>query len=295
MTTVEPTGTTRSEIERLRAALQDHGLTADQVRSAMRDHGLTADQVRAALRDHGVSAEALGERVASAAESRGSALRERLVATAHERAERRRRLPRGLSIGLRTLGLAWVALMVSTLAMAIASRASTKRVTAIDPEADEIRLRADLGPLAFTSRAKAFKGGTIDCWYGGGFVDLREATLDPAGARLRVRAVFGGGQLIVPDGWRIVRLVRGIGGLTDLRPATERGLDAPVLTIEGLALFGGFSVESTIAAKTRAEIEKAVGQMGGVEGGPAAPAVPTNGHDPAVTLASSELDVLAPV
>ena len=155
--------------------------------------------------------------------------------------------------------------MLSTLTVALLSRSSTRRLPAVDPEANEIRIRTDLGPLAFTSRASAFRGGVIDCWYGGGFVDLREATLDPAGAVLRVRAVFGGGQIIVPEGWRVALRVRGIGGMTDLRPAAERAEDAPLLTVEGIALFGGFSVESTLSPKTRADLEKAVREMRAAE------------------------------
>jgi len=34
----------------------------------------------------------------------------------------------------------------------------------------------------------------------GGTLDLRDATLDPAGATLRASALFGGGNLIVPEG-----------------------------------------------------------------------------------------------
>ena len=257
MTTVELAEATRSEVERLRTAMHDHGLTGEGVRAAMQEHGLTGEGIQAAT-----------ERVAAAAESHGSDLRNRLAAAARDRARRaeerrasRRRLPRGLRATFRVMGAAWAALMLATLTMAFLSRASTRRAPAADPDSNEIRIRTDLGPMAFTSRAAAFKRGDIDCWYGGGFVDLRDATLDPAGALLRVRAVFGGGQIIVPDGWRVVSHVRGIGGLTDLRPAVERGVEAPVLTIEGIVVFGGFSIESTIAEKTRTGLEKAVAEM----------------------------------
>lgn len=245
MTTVELAEATRTEVERLKSAMHDHGLTAEQIQAAT-------------------------GRVAAAAESHGSDLRTRLAAAARERAQRaeerratRRRLPRGVRATVRILGTAWAALMLSTLMMAFLSRSSTRREPAVEPDANEVRIRIDLGPMAFTSRAAAFKLGVIDCWYGGGFVDLRQATLDPAGALLRVRAVFGGGQIVVPDGWRVIARVRGIGGLADLRPAIDRGVDAPVLTIEGLALFGGFSVESTIPEKTQTDLEEAVRKMAG--------------------------------
>ena len=68
------------------------------------------------------------------------------------------------------------------------------------------------------SRATSFRGGSLLCWFGGGTVDLRGATLDPAGARLTIRAIFGGGLLVVPDDWQVDLKVIGImGGVGDTR------------------------------------------------------------------------------
>jgi hypothetical protein len=113
-------------------------------------------------------------------------------------------------------------------------------------DADEIELRAIFEPMHFHSRATGFRGGTIECWYGGGVIDLRDAVLDPAGARLDVRAVFGGGQIIVPESWNVTCSVKGIGGAGDTRPRVERLVDAPQLTIDGLALFGGYAITSEV-------------------------------------------------
>ncbi len=77
-------------------------------------------------------------------------------------------------------------------------------------------------------------------------IDLREATLDPAGARLDVRAVFGGGQIIVPETWIVTVGVKGIGGVADTRPHLDRATDAPHLTVEGVVLFGGYAVMSEV-------------------------------------------------
>ena len=53
---------------------------------------------------------------------------------------------------------------------------------------------------------------------GGGEIDLRGATLDPAGARLTVQVLLGGGQLIVPDDWHVDLQVTSIlGGVGDAR------------------------------------------------------------------------------
>ncbi len=48
-------------------------------------------------------------------------------------------------------------------------------------------------------------------------LDLRDATLAPEGATLRVRAIFAGAQIIVPADWKVVSRVGGMGGLTDMR------------------------------------------------------------------------------
>lgn len=141
----------------------------------------------------------------------------------------------------------WVGFILAMAGAVVGALAARQRVVpAPAPDADEIELLATFEPLHYQSRASGFRGGTIECWYGGGVVDLREAVLDPAGARLEVRTVFGGGQLIVPETWNVVSHVKGIGGVADTRPATERALDAPQLTIEGVVMFGGLAVMSDV-------------------------------------------------
>ncbi len=159
----------------------------------------------------------------------------------------------------RLLALLWMGMIVSAIVGTIAARAAKRRIVPIDaPDADEIRLAAIFEPRSFRSTATAFRGGTIDCWYGGGVIDLRGATLDPSGAHLQVKAVFGGGQIVVPESWRVTTKVLGIGGVGDARPRTERPDDAPHLTIEGTALFGGFGVSSEFSDKAAIELDKAV-------------------------------------
>lgn len=159
----------------------------------------------------------------------------------------------------RLIALLWGGLMVTSILGTIAARAAKRRIVRIeDPDADEVRLVAIFEPLSFHSTATSFRGGTLDCWYGGGAVDLRDAVLDPAGARLQVRAVFGGGQIVVPETWRVTSKVRGIGGLGDGRKKVERPADAPHLTIEGSAIFGGFAVMSEMSEAEVRGLEEAV-------------------------------------
>jgi hypothetical protein len=159
----------------------------------------------------------------------------------------------------RMLGWLWGGLMVASVAGTVAAWAAKRRIVPIDaPEADEIRLTAMFEPLSFHSTATMFRGGTLDCWYGGGAVDLRDAVLDPAGAHLRVRAIFGGGQILVPETWRVTSSVIGLGGLADTRPRTDLAADAPHLTIDGVAIFGGFAVMSEMSAAEVRSLEAAM-------------------------------------
>jgi hypothetical protein len=159
----------------------------------------------------------------------------------------------------RILGLLWGGLMVASVVGTLAARATKRRIVPIDdPESDEIRLAAIFEPMSFRSTATSFRGGSVDCWYGGGTVDLRKAVLDPTGARLRVRAIFGGAQIVIPETWQVTSNVVGIGGVGDGRPHVDRAPDAPHLAIEGFALFGGFGVTSELSEAQIRQLDEAV-------------------------------------
>ena len=61
-----------------------------------------------------------------------------------------------------------------------------------------------------------------------------------------MKAVFGGGQILVPPSWRVITHTTGIGGMQDSRPAMGQVEGAPTLTIEGVVVFGGFQVLSEL-------------------------------------------------
>ncbi|HEY3163499.1 MAG TPA: hypothetical protein VGJ71_04020 [Candidatus Limnocylindrales bacterium] len=143
--------------------------------------------------------------------------------------------------------LGWFATMA--VAASVAMQRKRDAPPASDPDADSIELRAIFGPLEFASTAAAFRGGSVECWFGGGTIDLRGATLAPDGAYLRTTAVFGGASILVPDGWIVETHISGIGGAGD-----ARGIDgadvaanplAPKLVIEGPVAFGGFAIMSS--------------------------------------------------
>lgn len=141
--------------------------------------------------------------------------------------------------------IAWVAGLITALIGAV--RAKRDAPPLPDPSADEVDIRAILEPLDFRSTSQQFRGGSLTCWFGGGVLDLRAARLDPAGAHLRLRAVYGGAQIAVPAEWDVeLRVIGLMGGAGDARPKQERPADAPLLTIEGLAIVGGIGVTSEV-------------------------------------------------
>jgi hypothetical protein len=147
----------------------------------------------------------------------------------------------------RIVGLGIAGLTASML-VAAAMAQSVKRglVPTTDESADEVVLAAIFGPLDFHSTSRNFRGGRLECWFGGGVLDLRDAILAPEGATLQIRAVFGGGQLLVPEDWKVVASITGLGGLSDVRSAKGHALDAPELVIEGLLVAAGFAVMSEL-------------------------------------------------
>ncbi|HEY3336353.1 MAG TPA: hypothetical protein VGK16_14060 [Candidatus Limnocylindrales bacterium] len=139
------------------------------------------------------------------------------------------------------LFVGWFLFMLAAMGLAFLKK---RDVVPQAPDADEVDLVAAFAPLDFKSTASAFRGGRVETWFGGGVVDLRDATLDPMGATIEVNALFGGGNLIVPEEWNVETRVSGIGGAGDGRPARDRAPEAPTLRLEGMALFGGWGISS---------------------------------------------------
>jgi len=147
------------------------------------------------------------------------------------------------------VGLTFITALVSAISAAILKERLISRGEELD---DEIDLVTIFNGREFVSKAPAFRGGSVLTWYGGGSVDLRDATLDPAGATLETRTIFGGFQLVVPETWQVRTNVTAIfGGVADTRDHSRVIPDGPVLVLSGFALFGG--VQVTAEAERRDE------------------------------------------
>jgi hypothetical protein len=153
------------------------------------------------------------------------------------------------------IGVSIVAGIVSALAALNFKKKAPQRP---EPGADEIDFAAVMEGAEFVSSAPAFRGGRVICWYAGVDLDLREATLDAAGAELDVRTIFGGTRIVVAPGTPV--RVSGpaiFGGAMNSTGAPEASADAPGLVVSGLTLFGGLQV---IASERGEEIPAWAGE-----------------------------------
>ena len=148
------------------------------------------------------------------------------------------------AIGLFSLGF-WGGLMA---AAAIMKRVLPSRGGATS---DEVELVAIFDGIDLESRADAFRGGSMFAWFGGVSVDLGAAKLSPEGAHLDLHALNGGIAIKVPDGWRVRSTMRAVAGGVDARAPEPEAADAPTLTLDGFAVFGGVAVTAKPPAAAR--------------------------------------------
>jgi hypothetical protein len=79
-------------------------------------------------------------------------------------------------------------------------------------------------------------------WFGGISVDLRTAQLSPDGAHLDLHALNGGIAIRIPEGWRVRSNLTSFAGGAEARGPAPESQDAPTLTLDGFAAFGGIAV-----------------------------------------------------
>ena len=137
---------------------------------------------------------------------------------------------------------------------AVAAVTKRRIETTKDPASNEPTATSVFAGERFESRAPALRGGRVITWFAGHDVDLRGATLDPAGATLDLRTMYGGTQVAIPEGWRVESHVRSILGRTqvDIHDA-DLPADAPVLQLRGFSLFGGVRVTTSPVASWSGE------------------------------------------
>jgi|BarGraNGADG00212_2_1021979.scaffolds.fasta_scaffold21408_2 Cell wall-active antibiotics response 4TMS YvqF len=157
------------------------------------------------------------------------------------------RLFRGV---IRVFVLFVVASVLFGIGSAMVAALTKRRVqTTEDPASNEPTAASVFAGERFVSRAPALHGGRVITWFGGHDVDLRDATLDPSGATLDLKTVYGGTQVAVPEGWRVRSHVTSIFGGTEVGvPEADLPADAPLLELRGFTLFGGVRVTTNPVA-----------------------------------------------
>ncbi len=126
---------------------------------------------------------------------------------------------------------------------AVAAVTKRRTETTKDPASNEPTAASVFAGERFESHAPALRGGRVITWFAGHDVDLRGATLDPSGATLNLRTMYGGTQVAIPEGWRVESHVRSLFGGTqvDVHDA-DLPADAPLLVLRGFSLFGGVRI-----------------------------------------------------
>lgn len=102
-----------------------------------------------------------------------------------------------------------------------------------------------LGGSHSSNRSARFRHADVMAVLGGATLDLRDATPAP-GARVDALALFGGVDIVVPEGWRVeMSGLPILGGYQDKTGgAGGPAPDAPALKVVATALFGGVEVKN---------------------------------------------------
>jgi hypothetical protein len=90
------------------------------------------------------------------------------------------------------------------------------------------------------------------CVFAGGELDLSQALLTSQVTVIRVRCFFGGLDITVPEGMVVQNSARAVFG-GNRSPVNEQPHGAPVLRIEGMAVFGGIDTHWPRRSKGRAD------------------------------------------
>ncbi|GBD85336.1 hypothetical protein BMS3Abin02_01741 [bacterium BMS3Abin02] len=113
-----------------------------------------------------------------------------------------------------------------------------------DEKADEFALVALMDSRSYESVSSRLRSGRVIAAMGGVDIDLRQAVLDPEGARLSLRVLAGGARVLVCKSWRVEVDHRVIGGAAQIEiPDPETLPDgAPILHIDALTVGGGLVI-----------------------------------------------------
>ncbi|AYD46246.1 MAG TPA: hypothetical protein VFQ86_14320 [Arachidicoccus soli] len=107
---------------------------------------------------------------------------------------------------------------------------------------DVIDINSVFGSSEKVMFTKTFKGGTINCAFGGGKINLTQADMEDK-AILNVSVTFGGAEIIVPSNWHIQNeLTAFMGGIEDKRRSIVGDIQNKTLILRGSIFCGGVEI-----------------------------------------------------
>ena len=96
-------------------------------------------------------------------------------------------------------------------------------------------------------QTKEFRGGRLTAIFGGFKLDLSRAEMQSGEATIEANAIFGGGEILVPETWHVVLHGSGIFGGYDNKTRyfqPDATQPAKTLIVKGSAVFGGIVVKN---------------------------------------------------
>jgi len=112
-----------------------------------------------------------------------------------------------------------------------------------NPE-DYVNVNSVFGSVNKMILSKNFKGGKINCLFGGSEVNLAQADFEGK-VVLNVSISFGGAEITIPSNWNVQNEVSVIlGGLDDKRRIVPGGEAVKTLVLQGSVLCGGIEIRS---------------------------------------------------
>lgn len=109
---------------------------------------------------------------------------------------------------------------------------------------DIIKINTMFSGIEQRVHSQNFKGGTVNCAFGGAMIDLSSARLSGSGAEFNMSIAFGGVELRVPRDIKIdVYGSPFLGGYED-KTRQEVNSNSPVLKIKYSVAFGGLEIKN---------------------------------------------------
>ncbi len=133
----------------------------------------------------------------------------------------------------------------SVVVTRFAARVVSKQFQEGSEVSDEFRRMVCLDGLEFSSRAGGLRSAEVSVVLGGAKVDLRDAVIDPAGARVLAENTLGGLAIIVRDDWDVTvneTLVGGGETSVDVTSPDDLPEDAPRLEVDVITRLGGTAI-----------------------------------------------------